>query len=340
MIKKVWFDLDNSPHVPLFKPVFQELDERNIEYVITSREFAQTEELLNLWNIAHHLIGKHAGKSKLKKVINLYNRAKELRKFFDDEKNITAVSHGSRTQLLAAWQMKIKSILMMDYEYTESRIFNHLSTSLLIPKYIPDERLKSVGINLKKVIRYNGFKEELYLKDFVPCLAFRKTINISENQILVVIRPPSIVGNYHDKRSENLLLEAIAHFSKNDDVIVLIVNRTDKEKRMIKEKVIQKENIKFLEKSVDGLQLLFSADISISGGGTMNREAALLGTNAYSIFTGRRPYLDEYLQELGKLKFIESKDDLKKIPVHRARKTAPKFDNNLVNEITDIIINY
>lgn len=339
-MNKIWFDLDNSPHVPLFKPVFQELDKRHLDYIITSREFAQTEELLKLWNIPHKLIGRHAGKNKIKKVLNLYDRAKELRKYFGDERNISAVSHGSRTQLLAAWQMKIKSILMLDYEYTESKIFNYLSTTLLIPKYIPDERLKSVGINLKKVIRYNGFKEELYLKDFVYDPKFRESINIPNEKILVVIRPPSMVGNYHDSRSENLLIEAIKHFSKSDDAIILIVNRTNKEKNLINEKVTKKNNIRFLEKSVDGLQLLFSADISISGGGTMNREAALLGTKAFSIFTGRRPYLDEYLQKMRKLTFIESPDDFEKIKVEKQKKLLPKFENNLVSEITDIITNY
>jgi len=335
-----WFDLDNSPHVPLFKPVIRELHNREMKYIITSRKFAQTEELLKLWQIPHQLIGSHAGKNKINKVINLFTRSSQLKKKLSGQKNLLAVSHGSRTQIIAAWRLGIKSILMLDYEYTESKIFNYLSSSLLIPKYIPDHRLKSVGINLRKVIRYDGFKEELYLKDFIPAADFRDSIHISQDEILTVVRPPSMTTNYHDARSENLLIGAINYFSKEKNNIVLIVNRTDSEKRFILSKVASSPNIRFLEKAVDGLQLLFAADISISGGGTMNREAALLGTQAYSIFTGRRPYLDEYLQELGKLKFIESVNDLNKIPVQSIHKTAPKFDNDLVNEITNIIVNY
>lgn len=336
----IWFDLDNSPHVPLFKPIFSELEKRGEKYIITCRKFAQTEELLNFWKIPHHLIGEHAGKSKIKKILNLYVRSSQLKNFLVQKKILLAVSHGSRTQLITARRMGIKSMLMMDYEYTESKIFNYLSSILLIPKYIPDERLGSVGINLKKVIRYNGFKEELYLQDFKPDPNFRKLINIPDEKILIIIRPPSTATNYHDKKSEELLIKSIKYFSQNNHSVVLIVNRTERERQFIETQIPNKPNIKFLEKTVDGLQLLFTADISISGGGTMNREAALLGTKTYSIFTGRRPYLDEYLQELGKLRFIEKKGEIDDIPIERDyNKVHPSFANNLVSEITDIIIN-
>lgn len=336
----IWIDIDNSPHVPVFRPIIQELEKRSTDYIITSRDFAQTQELLKFWNIKNIAVGKHGGKNKFKKVLNLIQRSNELKKLLNQGKKMLAVSHGSRTQLLAAWRMNIKSILMLDYEYTESRLFNYLSSLILIPKYIPDQRLKSVGINLKKVKRYNGFKEELYLRHFTFDKEFRNKINVLEDEILVVIRPPSFVGNYHDHKSEQLLLHAINYFSNIDNTVVLIVNRTLAEKKFILNGVKKNEKIRFLEKSVDGLQLLFSADISISGGGTMNREAALLGTKAYSIFTGRRPYLDDYLMSIGKLKFIETTRDFEKIQIKRDIKIPPKFENNLAGEITDIIVNF
>ena len=88
MKKTVWFDLDNSPHVPLFKPVLKELDKRESNYIITSRKFAQTEELLKLWKIPHHLIGKHGGKNKIKKVINLIYPFISVKEIFKRSKNI------------------------------------------------------------------------------------------------------------------------------------------------------------------------------------------------------------------------------------------------------------
>lgn len=335
----IWFDLDNSPHVPLFRSVYAELEKREIPYVITSREFAQTEALLSLWNIKHFLIGKHGGKNKLSKIINLFIRTSQLKKFIKDKNAKLAVSHGSRTQVLTAYRLGIKSVLMLDYEYTETRIFNYFSDYLLMPECIPDSRLSSAGFNLKKIIRYKGLKEQLYLGTFVPDPEFRNKINAGNKQILVVLRPPGMTGSYHDERSEKLLLAAVSYVSRFDNVICLIVNRTEAEKNLILSNIKFKENIRFLEKAVDGLQLLYAADVAISGGGTMNRESALLGTPAYSIFTGRRPYVDEYLSAQGKLNFVENIHDIEKISIKKSKKDYNEsFKNNLSLEITDIFL--
>ncbi len=337
----IWFDLDNSPHVPLFKPILAELDKRKAAYVVTARDYAQTAELLEYWGISHTIIGAHAGKNKIKKIFNLLDRANELRKFVKNKHLKLAVSHGSRAQLVAAKMLGLKSVLMLDYEYTEARIFNKLSTILLMPAVIPDKRLLSAGFDLKKVQRYNGFKEEFYLREFVPDKNFRNEIGVSEDEILVVIRPPGMSGNYHDPRSEKLLLGSISHFSSFENTTCVIVNRTPLEKEFIISSLNLKPNVRFLDKPVDGLQLLFAADLAISGGGTMNREAALLGTNAYNIFTARYPYLDEYLRDMGRLKFIENQKDILKIRAYRDyNKKVPVFRNNLVQEITGKLLEF
>lgn len=335
-----WFDLDNSPHVPLFRPIFRELDRRSIPYMVTARDFAQTKELLEYWKIPHKLIGRHGGKNKLRKIINLFQRSQQLVRYIRESEVKLAVSHGSRTQLVAARRLGIKSVLMLDYEYTESLIFNYLATYLLMPKYIPDERLKSAGFNLKKVIRYEGFKEEIYLKDFRPDLSFRNSIGINAETILVTIRPPSTIGNYHDPLSENLFQSCLAYFSQHENTHCLIVNRTASELNIIPQNLRNRENISILPKAVDGLQLIWNSDIVISGGGTMNRESALLGVPTYSIFTGRRPYLDIYLSKQNRLTFIESTSQIQNISVTK-RVISDKYfpsNKNLCSVITQILL--
>ncbi len=61
------------------------------------------------------------------------------------------------------------------------------------------------------------------------------------------------------------------------------------------------------------MNLVYYSDLVISGGGTMNREAAAMNTPVYSIFQGMRPSIDENLEKQGRLSFISSKDDLSKI---------------------------
>jgi predicted glycosyltransferase len=333
----VWIDLDNSPHVPLYEPIIKELEKRGEEYFITARDFAQTIDLCNMMNLKYTAIGKHGGKGKIAKVLNLFQRAEQLKKAIDGKKINLAISHGSRTQVIASKRMKIPSILMLDYEYTENKIFNIFADYILMPAYIPDEVLDKAGFNLKKIIRYNGFKEELYLNNFVPEDNFRKEIGIDENEILIVIRPPSLVGNYSNKHSESLFIDAIKFISETK-AKSMIISRTKEDRELINNLIKGKKNIKFLEKVVNGLQLIYAADIFLSGGGTMNREAALLGTETYSIFKGRKPYLDEYLEKVGKMRFINSKEDFKRIKIEKKEKYKEEFENSLVKEITDIIL--
>jgi predicted glycosyltransferase len=163
---------------------------------------------------------------------------------------------------------------------------------------------------------------------------------MDESTILIVIRPPGMLGNYHDVKSESLLIYAINYFASFDNVSILITSRSQKDKDFINENIGIKKNLSFLKSAVDGLQLVYSADIVLSGGGTMNREAALLGTKTYSIFTGRKPYLDEYLQSQGRLTFINSEEQIRQIKVERnAEKSPYPFNKNIVSEVTGIIIN-
>ncbi len=268
-MKKIWIDLDNSPHVPLFRPVIEELGRREVECVITARDFAQTASLLEFWGVPHKLIGKHGGKSKIKKVLNLFDRAGQLGKYIRDKSVDLALSHGSRTQLVASRFMCIESVLMMDYEYTEAKIFNLCSNHILIPEYIPDSRLESANFNLKKVVRYPGFKEELYLTDFKPVPGLRAELGIDDDRILVTVRPPAMEGNYHDSLSEQILLELLRKLTTVEGAYPLIVGRTKKDRDFLEEHFDGK--IHFLENAVDGLQLIWSSDIFISGGGSMNR---------------------------------------------------------------------
>ena len=337
-MKTIWLDLDNSPHVPLFRPIISELEKRGINCIITARDFAQTENLLEFWGIPFQKIGRHGGRSKIRKIVNLFVRANQLKSFIKGTKVDLALSHGSRTQLVAAKYLGIRSILMLDYEYTESRIFNYLSNYLLMPKYIPDSRLKSVNINTKKTLRYPGFKEQLYLNDFSPEQGFREQLNISGKRIMVTIRPPAMTGNYHDSLSEEILLRILEKLLGIANVHVLVVNRSSEDRRFLQTHF--KDKINFLEEVVDGLQLIWCSDIFISGGGSMNRESALLGVPTYSIFTGRKPYLDEYLQEQGKLTFIDELEKINLLDVSK-RDIPGEFKGSnpgLVNKVVDIIL--
>ncbi|MDD3641951.1 MAG: DUF354 domain-containing protein [Candidatus Krumholzibacteria bacterium] len=339
-MRRIWIDLDNSPHVPLFRPIIDELGRRGAECVITARDFAQTTSLLEFWEIPFRQIGRHGGKRTSGKILNLFSRANELRRYIRDERVDLALSHGSRTQLVASKYLGIESIVMMDFEYTESRIFNFCADHIMVPVFIPDARLESAGINLRKVVRYPGFKEQLYLGGFSPEPGFRERLGIDDGKILVTIRPPAMEGNYHDSTSERILLEILGRLAGVENAYPLIVGRTRRDRQFLEENFEGK--ISFLEKAVDGLQLIWASDIFISGGGSMNRESALLGVPTYSIFTGKKPYLDEYLAGQGRLTFIDSPEKIGLLEI--AKREIPRAfsggNAGLVEEVVDIVLSF
>lgn len=325
----IWIDLDNSPHVPLFAPVIKHYRNRGVEVVVTARDHAQTIELLKLNGVDDFtVVGHHYGKSKIDKLRGLFVRAKQLVsqiKKQNDQVSV-AISHGSRSMVLAARWLKIPLLTMYDYEFTETRIFNIFSDKVLVPRQIPDTVLNEIGLPIYKRVKSPGIKEELYVSKFHPTSNFRKTLfarhGAGDDKVLVILRPPATTANYHDERGE-VLLTAIIERLISDETFTLIVPRTGEQAAEIREFIKSKPDFTasyaILDEAVDGLDLINAADLVISGGGTMNREAVLLGVPVYSIFAGRQGALDKQMESEGLITFIRDADDLSKIKLERRK---------------------
>lgn len=330
----IWIDVDNSPHVPLFAPIIRHYRSKNTPVILTARDHSQTLELLDLHRFSgsYTVIGTHAGGNKLKKVASLLSRASQLASFIkqDGTRPVVAVSHGSRSMVLAARWLKIPVISMYDYEHTETRIFNRLSKRVLVPEIIPDAVLESIGLTTERRVKYPGLKEEVYLHYFSPKPGFLAELLSglggwhTDRAILVVIRPPATTANYHNPKSEEVFEAILDRISRSDNALALIVPRTgeqrDEIEQLLKRGTHSNERLVVLKQAVNGLDLANAADLMISGGGTMNREAALLGVPVYSIFSGTLGSIDARMEGDGRITFIRSPTDVEKINlVHRDR---------------------
>ena len=333
--------------MPLFAPIIRHYRERGIEVFLTARDHSQTIELLELHGFAdkYTVVGSHYGKSKFHKVRGLLVRAKQLISHIKNlQKPISvAVSHGSRSMVLAAKWLKIPVVTMYDYEFTETRIFNRFSDIVLVPDHIPDTVLDEINLPIAKRRKYPGIKEELYVKDFLPVPEFRsqflKQHNADENSILDVLRPPATTANYHSEKSE-VLLDDILHFLLNThDVFTVIVPRTAEQAENLRNSIANVPDsdgrFAILNEAVDGLQLAYTSDLLISGGGTMNREAALLGLPVYSIFAGRQGALDRQMETEGLITFIRDARDLSKISLEHRDRQKP---NALTDRVEKFVI--
>lgn len=356
MKKAIWIDVDNSPHVPLFAPLINFYRQNGVEVILTARNHSQTIELLENAGFGgtFEIIGEHYGKSKLNKIRGLLVRAKQLishlkklRKSYDVK---VAVSHGSRSMVLAAKWLKIPIISMYDYEFTETVIFNRFSDKVLIPEKIPDKTLDEIGLPVAKRVKYQGLKEELYLNYFQPDQTFwenfasKNQLNLDSDTILVALRPPATTANYHSETSEILFNELLKYLLGNTKTFTIISPRTD-EQRIEIENLIAELNLDsarclILKKAINGLDLALNVDLLISGGGTMNREAVLLGTKVYSIFAGKQGALDLAMERDGMITFIRHADDIKRIILEKSPKQKLVSVTGKVEDCVKEQINY
>lgn len=307
---------------------------------MTARDHSQTVELLDLHGFAgtYTVIGRHYGGSKLAKTWGLVVRAAKLVSFVAGHKQRpgVAVSHGSRSMVLAARWLRIPVITMYDYEWTETRVFNWFSTKVLVPDRIDDDVLGEIGLRLDKCVKYPGIKEEVYVRRFQPTPGFREELfakhGVAGDTILAVVRPPATTATYHDDRGEVLFIALVNRTFAAPDLFNLIIPRTVEQaeeiRRMIEAIPDLGRKCSVLDKAVSGLDLVNASDLVVSGGGTMNREAALLGIPVYSIFTGRQGALDRQMERDGSITFIRNIADLSKIKLERRKPAA-------INALTD-----
>lgn len=350
MSKALWIDLDNSPHVPLFAPVIRHYREQGVEVILTARDHSQTIELLELHGFVgtYAVVGSHYGKRKINKIRGLLVRAIQLVSHIQKLKKpvAVAVSHGSRSMVLAARWLKIPVVTMYDYEFTETGIFNRFSDVVLVPDRIPDDVLDEINLPPSKRRKYPGIKEELYITDFQPVPDFRSQLlkqhGADDDTILAVLRPPATTANYHSEKSE-VLLDDIWHFLLNaHHVFTVIVPRTSEQSAKLRNSIESVADpagrFAILDEAVDGLQLAYASDLLISGGGTMNREAALLGVPVYSIFAGRQGALDRQMEAEGLMTFIRDARDLSRISLtHRDRQEPSALTGRVEAFVIDAI---
>jgi len=336
---RIWIDLANSPHVPFFHALIPEFTLRGHQIEITARDFAQTVELATKAGMMPHVIGGHGGGTVRGKAGNLVGRAAALRKWARNRGIDRALSHNSYAQIAAAAALGIKSVTLMDYEHQPA---NHLAFRLasrvIVPRSFPAAELRKYGASTKKVKRYDGLKEDVYLADFKPDLSFEQTLQklgIASEDVLVVARPPAREALYH--RFENELFDdLLTGLSARADVKVILLPRTeaqraDYESRKLPNMIIPRE-------ALDGANLIAAADLVISAGGTMNREAAVMGIPAASVYAGRWAAVDEQLVKDGRLIKISSRENVESIELRKKDAVNPRNATSICQEIVDLIL--
>ena len=290
-----------SAHVLVFRPLIRLLRERGDEVEITARDYAQTLQLLELHGLEATPIGSHGGRSRLGKARSLVSRLRALRRWARPREFDLALAHGSHELTMTARRLGIPSATTHDYEF--ATLQHHLgmraATKVVVPESIPADRLARFGARPPKLLRYPGLKEEYYLADFEPDHEVLDQLQIDRGRVLVVLRPPPDVSLYH-RHANPLFPQTLDYLGSTDSVQAVVLPRTEDQREFVRG--LDLPSVIVPERAVDAQSLIALADVVVSAGGTMNREAAALGVPVYTTYGGRLGGVDEELIREGRLK--------------------------------------
>jgi len=319
---RVWIDLTNSPHVLVMRPVIERLRAEGHEVRVTARDFAQTLELCRRLGVEHEAIGHHRGGRLAAKATGLAARSSALVRWALADARAAggrrfdiALGHGSNDITLAAALLRIPSATMFDYEWAtvQHNVNCRLASAVVVPEAIPPERLRRYGA-AGKLRRYAGLKEEYYLADFEPEEAVLGELGLDRERPIVVVRPPPVLSLYH--RFENdvfaRVLERLRDAAASDGVQPVVLPRVDSQRAELS----AVPQFVVPEHAIDAQSLIAHADLVISAGGTMNREAVALGTPVYTTFEGRLGAVDERLIAEHRLRRLADPAALELSPRH------------------------
>ncbi len=339
---RIWIDLDNTPHVPFFEPIIEELKARGFPLLVTARDAFQVCDLADVKGLQYIRVGRHYGKNLLVKGAGLVYRALQLAPLVLRERPALGVSHGSRSQILLANLLGIPSLLLTDYEGSWFPV-GMSPTYLLMPESVPD---LAAHIRRCRGQKYHGIKEDVYAWKLRPDPAILKELGVGTADLLVTVRPPANEAHYHNPESDTLFAAFMQRALETSDVKVVLLPRNRRQLQAIRRRHAEwfaDGKVVVPGRALDGLNLIWQSDLVVSGGGTMNREAAALGVPVYSIFRGTMGGVDKHLSASGRLVLIQSIQDVanriklvKRAPRSLTEATSKRTLMEIVDKIQEL----
>jgi hypothetical protein len=313
---RIWMDADNAPHVLVMKPLARELRSRGHDVVFTARPRAGTVELLAMHGIRCTVIGGGSARGLAGKAIGTLVRALALARAARLLAADVSFGHGSRALPIASRLAGVPSVTMYDYEWVDPRIFNRFCRTIILPEVVDPARCAEAGIRPELVRRFPGCKEELYLSGWAPDTVRPAWLGDSD-RVGVLVRPPAGTAHYHVPEAERIYRALMSALARAEGVETVLIPRSPGDVP-----VPLPPGLRIPDGPVDGPGLIWHMDAVFGGGGTMTREAAVLGIPSWSFFRGRCGRVDEALEAAGRLAFMDEVEAGRCSPRRRDREPA------------------
>jgi len=301
---RIWVDFTNTAHVLVLRPLVEVLEREGHEVTLTARPLSHTIELLDEWGHSYTSIGRHGGAGRLGKARAAAGRIPQMLRFGRRRGFDCSIAHGSTDLPPAARLLRIPNTTMLDYEWAmlQHGVNCRLASRVLAPDAIPPDRLGRYGAR-HKLVSYPGLKEEYYMYDFEPDPSVLERLDVDPKAELCVIRTAPSYALYLGGAESQLLPRVLARLAEAGNVRTVVMARNSEQAAAIDSLGLPRVTVP--GHAVDGRSLVAYADLLVSAGGTMNREAAVLGTPAYTVFEGRLGAIDEMLMRDGRLRYLE-----------------------------------
>jgi uncharacterized protein len=299
----IWVDCTAAAHPLVLRPLIERLEVKGHETMVTAREYGQTLGILDRLGMPYTAVGSHGGASVWGKGRALAGRSARLARLVWARRPDLALAHGSVDLAVVSSLFRIPSVQMQDYEFAgwQRQIAFRAARKVLVPDSIPVDRLKRIGARERKLVRYPGLKEEYYLADFEPYAGVLGELGLDREKVLVVVRPPPETSEYHARN--DLYGETISMLAGASEAQAVVIPRTERQGAEVR--ATGADNLIVPERAIDAQSLIAFADLVVSAGGTMNREAVALGTPVFTTFAGRMGGVDEALIADGRLQVLE-----------------------------------
>jgi predicted glycosyltransferase len=328
---RIWADLTNTAHVVVLRPLIELLERRGHEVEITARPLSHTVELLDEWGHPYTVLGHYGGATRRGKVRAAASRVPAMIRFGRRGRFEYALGHASIDLPPACRVLRIPNTTMFDYEWAtiQHHIICRLATRVLVPDAIPAERLRRYGAQPPKLVRFPGLKEEYYLSDFEPDPAVLAGLGLDRQRPLCLIRTAPSYALYLGGSENPLLLPLIRRVARGDAQVVVLARNPEQRATV---RALGLPGVVVPDRAVDGRSLVAFADVLVSAGGTMNREAAVLGTPVWSIFEGRLGAVDEMLVRERRLRILRDPDE-----VTLERKPADAYERRKKRDLAELL---
>ncbi len=296
---KIWIDLTNSPHVNFFKPFIKKWQKEGYKVIITTRNLANTIDLIEQNGWEYTEIGGHAGKNKLKKILYFPRRVFLLWLFLKKNNPDIGISQSSFYSPIVGKLIGFPTIYLNDNEHAKGNHIAFRYASLnIIPEFLKDHASLKKWNKKYKLEYYPGIKEGIYLSQ----LSLNKVKkNNSQDKKHIFIRLEPWTAQYY-KGKNKFLDNLILQLKKNYSITIL--------PRSVEQAVHYKAQKFFgvlvAEKPIPLENIVKKCSLFIGAGGSMTRELAYLGVSTISVYQDDLLEVDKYLINNNYMVFLSS----------------------------------